>query len=334
MAEARSDCMEQRRFGDTGLSVSALGFGCGNVGGLMVRGTHEQQVEAVKRALDAGITYFDTAPLYGNGLSETHTGAVLTELNAWDQIVLGTKVRLRLEDLEDPPASIRASLVASLERLGRDSVDLLQLHNPIRYAVDPSGANVATEQLDAIANGMQALVREGLTRHIGFTGVGDKAALHENARSGRFETMQSYFNAINPSAGYAGKSGPGQDMDGVVDVAAEAGLGIIAIRVMAGGAMTGQEARAALASPSLGAALVAGDTFEADVARGAQLDSLARELGLESALELSLRLVIAKAEVSTALVGYSDMDQLESAIRWAERGPLTADQVRRVLDAA
>ena len=326
--------MEQRPLGSTGLMVSSLGFGCGNVGGLMVRGSHAQQVQAVRRALDAGITYFDTAPLYGDGLSETHTGAVLRELDAWDRIVLGTKVRLRTEDLADPPASLRRSLVASLERLGRDSVDLLQLHNPLRDSVDPSGNAVATEQLDAIAHGMQALVREGLTRHVGFTGVGDRDALHENARSGRFETMQSYFNAINPSAGHAGAHGPGEDMDGVIDVAADAGLGIIAIRVMAGGAMTGEETRATLASPSLGAALVPGDTYEADVSRAVRLDALARELGLESALELSLRIVISKRAVSTALVGYSDMDQLESAIRWAERGALTPDQVQQVLAAA
>jgi L-galactose dehydrogenase/L-glyceraldehyde 3-phosphate reductase len=326
--------MEQRQFGTTGLSVSALGFGCGNVGGLMVRGTHEQQVEAVKRALDAGISYFDTAPLYGNGLSEEHSGAVLTELNAWDRIVLGTKIRLRAEDMGDLPGSIRASLVASLERLGRDSVDLLQLHNTLRDVIDPAGGSIATEQLDAVADAMQALVREGLTRHIGFTGVGDTAALHENAASGRFETMQSYFNAINPSAGHGGKAGPGQDMAGVINTAASAGLGIIAIRVMAGGAMTAQETRAPLASPGLGPALVPGDTYEVDIARAVRLDALARELGLESALELSLRFVISKPEVSTALVGYSDMAQLESAIRWAERGPLSDDQVQRVLAGA
>jgi aryl-alcohol dehydrogenase-like predicted oxidoreductase len=325
--------MENRPFGSTGLTVSALGFGCGNVGGLMVRGTHEQQVRAVKRALDAGITYFDTAPLYGDGLSETHTGAVLTELDAWDRVVLGTKVRLRTEDLADPPASIRRSLVSSLERLGRDSVDLLQLHNPLRESVDPAGNGVATEQLDAVAHAMHALVREGLTRHIGFTGVGETDALLEVAGSSRFETMQSYFNAINPSAGFAGKHGPGQDMAGAIGFAAAAGLGVIAIRVMAGGAMTGSGARATLASPNLGGALVPGDTFDADVERGAQLEGLARELGLESALELSLRLVISKPEVSTALVGYSDMAQLESAIRWAERGPLSQDQVKRVLEA-
>ena len=326
--------MDQRRLGQTGLSVSTLGFGCGNVGGLMVRGTHEQQVEAVKIALEAGITYFDTAPLYGDGLSETHTGAVLTELGVWDDIVLGTKVRLKAEDLSDLPASIRASLVASLERLGRDSVDILQLHNQVKDVVDPSGGSVATEQLDAIANAMQALVREGLTRHVGFTGVGDAAALLENARSGRFETMQSYFNAINPSAGFAGRSGPGQDMNGALDAAAGAGLGIIAIRVMAGGAMTAAPERAPLASPGLGPALVAGNTYDTDLAGASKLTVLASEFGLESALELSLRFVISKPEVSTALVGYSDLDQLQDAIRWTERGPLSADQVQRVLALA
>ncbi|HEX5369308.1 MAG TPA: aldo/keto reductase [Dehalococcoidia bacterium] len=325
--------MEQRDFGRTGLRVSALGFGCGNVGGLMVRGSHEQQVAAVRRALDAGITYFDTAAMYGDGLSETHLGSVLSELGAWDRVVVGTKVRLKPEQLREPAKGARESLVASLQRLGRDSVDLLQLHNTLSGDVDASGRSVAASQLDEIAAGMRALVDEGLVRHIGFTGVGETEALHENARSGRFETMQSYFNAINPSAGHAGKHGPGQDMAGVIDVAARAGLGVIAIRVMAGGAMTGQEQRATLASTGLGPALVPGDTYEVDISRAVWLGSLAGDLGLESALELSFRLVTAHRGVSTALVGFSDMDQLESAIRWAERGPLSADQVSRALEA-
>ena len=166
---------------------------------------------------------------------------------------------------------MRDSLVASLQRLGRDSVDLLQLHNTLSSTVDASGRSVGTSELDEIAAGMRALVAEGLVRHIGFTGVGETEALHENARSGRFETMQSYFNAINPSAGHAGKHGPGQDMAGVIDVAEQAGLGVIAIRVMAGGAMTGQEQRATLASPGLGPALVPGDTYEVDISRAVWL---------------------------------------------------------------
>jgi aryl-alcohol dehydrogenase-like predicted oxidoreductase len=120
-------------------------------------------------------------------------------------------------------------------------------------------------------------------------------------------------------------------MAGAIDLAKQQGLGVIAIRVMAGGAMTAQEERAPLASPSLGPALVPGDTYEADIDRATWLQGLATELGLESALELSFRLVIAHPGVSTALVGFSDHQQLEDAIRWAERGPLTPDQVSRVL---
>jgi aryl-alcohol dehydrogenase-like predicted oxidoreductase len=57
--------MEYREFGNTGIKVSALGFGCGDVGGLIVRGTVQERLESVQRALDLGITYFDTASRYG-----------------------------------------------------------------------------------------------------------------------------------------------------------------------------------------------------------------------------------------------------------------------------
>ena len=331
--------MQQRPLGTTGLTVSALtvsalGYGAGNVGGLMVRGTHEQQVAAVKRALDAGITYFDTAPLYGYGLSDQHLGAVLTELAAWGRVAVGTKVRLSADDLRDPAAAVRKSITESLRRLGRDSVDLLQLHNNIRATSNAANPGLGPDDLAVAADAIQAVVKQGLAAHAGFTGVGDTEPLHGAAASGRFETMQSYFNAINPSAGHAGASGGAQDQASVIDVAAKAGLGIIAIRVMAGGAMTGQEVRAPLASLGLGSAMLQGNTMEADIAAAASRNALARELGLESALELSLRLVISHSGVSTALVGYSDMQQLDSAIGWAERGALSDDQVRRVIEAA
>src|SRR5438128_8466511 len=121
--------MEQRPLGTTGLTVSALGFGCGAVGGLMVRGNAAEQRQAVSRALDAGITYFDTAASYGDGLSEEHLGQVMRDLGAWSQVVVGTKVRLRPEEQREPAKAVRASIEASLERLGRDDVDLLSLHN-------------------------------------------------------------------------------------------------------------------------------------------------------------------------------------------------------------
>ncbi|MCB0105744.1 MAG: aldo/keto reductase, partial [Caldilineaceae bacterium] len=62
--------MEYRQLGSTPLKVSSLGFGCGSIGGLLVRGEYPKMREAVARAIDLGITYFDTASMYGNGQSE------------------------------------------------------------------------------------------------------------------------------------------------------------------------------------------------------------------------------------------------------------------------
>jgi len=66
--------VEYRTLGRTGIRVPAVGFGCGNVGGLMIRGTHDVQVHAVQHAIGLGIDYFDTAAAYGDGQSETHLG--------------------------------------------------------------------------------------------------------------------------------------------------------------------------------------------------------------------------------------------------------------------
>ena len=80
--------MKVSRFGDTELQVSELGFGCGAVGGLMVLGDHKEMMNAVEYAIDSGINYFDTARMYGDGLSEIHTGAILRELNKADFITM------------------------------------------------------------------------------------------------------------------------------------------------------------------------------------------------------------------------------------------------------
>src|ERR1700755_1698522 len=85
--------MEYRVFGRTGLKVSLLGFGCGAVGGFMVRGNPADQERTVAHALDAGVNYFDTAVQYGDGESEKNLGRVLQNLKPKNAIV-GTKVRL------------------------------------------------------------------------------------------------------------------------------------------------------------------------------------------------------------------------------------------------
>ena len=330
--------MEQRDLGRTGLRVSTLGFGAGAVGGLMVRGGPAEQARAIARAIDGGITYFDTAPGYGDGRSEENLGRALRELDAWGRVVVGTKVRLRLADLADPIPAIRRSCEASLRRLGRDAIDLIQLHNQIRRSV--SGETAASgeslpldEVLGAVAEGLQRLIRDGLAAHVGFTGLGDADATAANARDGPYATVQVYYNASNPSAGAAGAAGDGQDFAGLLGTAAAHGVGVIVIRPLAAGALLGATERHANAGDP-GVPLAGGLGYAHDLARAQALAPLAHELGLENPLELSLRFVQAHGGVSTVIVGYSDLTQLEDALRWTSRGPLPADAVGRVVALA
>ncbi len=103
--------MRYRQLGRTGLSVSEIGFGCGSQTGLMVRGERVEQLNAVARAIELGINYFDTAPSYGDGRSETNLSAVLRELKA--NVQVGTKIELGDADLNDLPSAVLRSAVCS-----------------------------------------------------------------------------------------------------------------------------------------------------------------------------------------------------------------------------
>ena len=107
--------MEQRTLGRTGLRVSALGFGCGDVGGLIVRGTPTERERAVGRAVEAGINYFDTASAYGSGESERNLGLALRAVGV--RPFVGTKFRVDPAE-PDLAGAVARSLEASLERLG------------------------------------------------------------------------------------------------------------------------------------------------------------------------------------------------------------------------
>src|SRR5216684_106245 len=89
--------MQLRLFGRTGMQLSVLGFGCGAVGGFMVRGDPADQERIIARAIAAGVNYFDTAVQYGNGESEKNLGRVLQKLKPPD-VAVGTKVRISSAD--------------------------------------------------------------------------------------------------------------------------------------------------------------------------------------------------------------------------------------------
>ena len=195
--------MQYRTIGKTGLRVSEIGFGCGNNAVLMVKAPHQDQVKAVRHALDAGINFFDTAFAYGLGKSEENLGRILHELGA--EPVVSTKIRLEADAVADLQAATVRAVEAGLSRLGRDRVDFVQLHTRVtldrgmgkRFSLTPKdvlGPN-------GVIDGFKSMRDRGKVGFFGFSGLGDPKALHELVDSGEFHGFQCYYNLLNPSAG-------------------------------------------------------------------------------------------------------------------------------------
>jgi aryl-alcohol dehydrogenase-like predicted oxidoreductase len=318
--------MEKRTLGRTGLSVSVLTFGCGAVGGLMTRGQPADQERAVVRALEAGVNHFDTAPIYGDGASEQNLGRVLASLKP--NVVVSTKVRLPAER-KDIGALVAASLDASLRRLGRDHVDVFQLHNTIAAA--SSGQTMSVDEvLGSVVPALNAVRQRGKTRFLGFTAIGETTALHRLIASGAFDTAQVPYNALNPSAGEAMPAAyPAQDYGRILDAAATNGVGTIGIRVLAGGALSGQ-----LERNPLGLAQVepigSGGTYAADVERAKRLRLMVGEGHAGSLTEMAIRFAVANRQLSTTEIGLANIDELENAIGAVSLGPLSGEGLARL----
>ncbi len=319
--------MEYRTLGRTGLRVSALGFGCGNVGGLLIRGTPRERERAVARAIELGINYFDTAPSYGDGVSERHLGEALRALKA--QVHVGTKFRVEPADIKDARRAIARSLEASLGRLGMERVDLLQLHNPIGAGRDGEPV-AAAEVLDAVVPALEALRRGGKIRFFGITARGDTRALHEVVGAGALDTAQVFYNLLNPSAGAAVPAGfPAQDFGRLLDRARAHLVGVIVVRVLAAGALSGETARHPVAVPAV-EPIASGPDYGADVERARLLRALVTEGHAGSLVEAAFRFPLASDTVSTVLVGASSLEQLEQAASAVARGPLPAAALTRL----
>jgi L-galactose dehydrogenase/L-glyceraldehyde 3-phosphate reductase len=316
--------MQYRVLGKTDIRVPEIGFGCGNVGGAIIRGTHEQQVAAVQHALDLGIDYFDTAAQYGNGLSEQHLGEVFAELKP--DIHLATKVRVAGDGTKDVNGTIRKSLEESLTRLQRDSVDVLQLHTNVFDNDDGQGIHVADVlRKGGVADTLDALQAEKLIGHRGFTGMGDTDAIHRVIDSFRFDTVQTYYNLINPTAGVAVPDGfVCQDYRQIIANATSKYMGIIIIRSLAGGAVSGP-VRAELASDKPGGVMATGNDYESDLRRAKSLSFLATTN--RNVAQASVRFALDNEQVSIVLVGFSDIGQIDQATAMSGAGSLNAGEM-------
>jgi len=300
--------MKRRPLGHTGLSVSEIGFGCGPTAGLMVRGDPKTRRDAVARALDLGIDYFDTAPVYGDTLAEANLGATLRALGA--KPVIATKIALELSDLGDIPGAVTRSVEASIARLGVKRLDLVQLHNRVAAARAAkadigTGAMLTVDDVlatDGVVPTLELLRARGLVAHIGCCAYGgEPAAVEKLIDSGAFATVLLHYSLANPSAFGPCPAGL-RDYARLGVRAAAAGMGSIALRVFDGGAL--------LRNPAARINALAGE------ARG-DLPAFA------------LRFVLSNENVATALVGFSDLAQVEAACAAAKAGKLPTEILAR-----
>ncbi len=312
--------MQMRVFGRTGMQLSVLGFGCGAVGGFMVRGDPADQERTIARAIAAGVNYFDTAVQYGNGELEKNLGRVLQKLKPAN-VAVGTKVRLPPDEIGRIADTVATSLEGSLARLRLDQVDILHLHNPITGSGGGSALSVR-QVLEEVVPAFERLRAQGKIRFLGMTAVGDTAALNQLIDARVFDSAQVVYNMLNPSAAeQLPPNYPAQDYGRLFDHTRAAGVGVVGIRVLAGGALSGSAERHPIAGPPpepIGSAM----RYDADVDRARRLIPLVEDGFAASLTEAATRFALSHPAMGTILVGMATPQQFEDALAAVQKGPL------------
>ncbi|MFF1641068.1 aldo/keto reductase [Streptomyces sp. NPDC058246] len=329
MESIKKESIENRTLGRSGLDVSALGFGCWAIGGEWAtpdgqplgwgKVDDEESVRAIRRALDLGVTFFDTADAYGAGHSERVLARALGKRRA--DVVVATKwgnvfdeERRLAGHSDDSPAYARRALTASLRRLDTDHIDLYQLH--ISDA-DP-------ERAAQLRDTCEEFVREGLIRAYAWsTDDPERAAVF--AAGAHCAAVQHRLNVL-------------QDAPELVRFCEESGLASINRSPLAMGLLTGKH--------TAGRALETGDIRNAPPAwlpgftaqGGADPDWLARVDALKEILtsggrtlaQGALAWLWARSPSTVPIPGFRSVAQAEENAGAIAKGPLTAPQLTEV----
>ena len=321
--------MQYRMIGKTGVRVSEIGFGCGNNAVLMVRAPYDDQVRVVRRALDAGINFFDTAFAYGLGKSEENLGRILKDLGV--NLVISTKIRLEADAAADLKAATMGAVESALARLGRERVDFIQLHTRVtlergtanRFSLTPKdvlGPN-------GVIDGFRSMRDRGKVGFFGFSGLGDPKALHELVDGGEFHGFQCYYNLLNPSAGRSVPNGfSALNYGRILDRAAAQGMGAFVIRVLAAGALTADPSRGGGGS---GQTLSPGSDYPVDLQRAEQMKT-ALGVDRKDLAQAAIRFGLMNPAVSTVLVGFSNTAHVDQAVACSGMPGLSEEQMARV----
>jgi aryl-alcohol dehydrogenase-like predicted oxidoreductase len=285
--------VEIRRIGS--LAVSAIGLGCNNFGGRL---DYARTEAVVHSALDCGITFLDTADIYGGTRSEEFLGRALARHR--DAVVIATKFGMPVDDQRKgaAPAYVPQALEDSLRRLGTDRIDLYQLHQP-----DP--ATPIADTLGALTD----LVRTGKVREIGCSNF--SASQIENARaavaqgSAHFVSVQNEYSVLHRV--------PEQEVLGTCE---RFGMAFLPYFPLASGLLTGKYARGVAPPPGsrLSAAAAANRFLSDERLRVVEALTQFAESRGHSMLELAISWLLHRPVVASVIAGATSPEQVRANV--------------------
>jgi aryl-alcohol dehydrogenase-like predicted oxidoreductase len=283
--------MRFRQVGKSGLRVSEIGLGCNNFGSRL---DFDQSKAVIEAALEAGVNFFDTADLYGNGLSEQYLGRVLKGKR--DSVIIATKFGWDLGNGELARGSRRYLIKAlehSLDRLGTDYIDLYQFHHP-----DP------LTPIEETLSALDDAVRSGKVRYIGSSNfhawqVVEADFLARELGVQRFISCQNLYNLLNRDA----------ESD-LIPLTAKYGLGFIPFYPLASGLLTGKFRRGKAPEPGTRIAMQPERYRQANFDLIERAESFARSRGMEL-IDLAFAYLLANDTVPSVIAGASDPEQVK-----------------------
>lgn len=309
--------MNLRPLGNTGIRVSEIGFGAwgigGNVGGAVAYGATDDRASeaALRRAVELGVNFFDTAAFYGCGHSETLLGRALAEVR--DHVLLATKVGFvdTAGQQDFSPSHLRESLEGSLVRLRTDRVDLYQLHSP----------PVAVLEADLrIVTTMESLVREGKARTWGIS-VRNPDEGRQALERWTVPCLQLNLNLLDQRALESG----------LLDLCAARGVGVIGRTPLCFGFLTGRYEDIQFAADDHRRNWPPEQVRRWGDAWRLFADRL-MERQRQTPAQLALRFCLSHPAVSTVIPGMLTTAHVEENVAASALGPLSPDDLRTVAE--